>query len=465
MSELPADITCEQALLGAVLMNPEAYYVVADHVDGECFSEPLHQMFWEMIATRMDGGRVLDPVTLAVQMGPDAEGMVGDITVREYIARLAANATSIISAPDYAKTIRSLWKRRRLIGLSSQLSHRCNGGYDGGDVEELIDEFDSELTGIRYGQNIAGVKWLKDAANEALRQTAENYQSQGKCKIGLETGIAELDEMIGPMMGGDLVTIAAPSGHGKSAIAAQILCAASQASLDSTQGRPSFFVSMEMEASQIARRVMATWSGVSTRKQRAGSVDVAEYEALDRAAQSTQQVKILFDESGRQTFSRIARKARAMKRLYGISAMAVDHLRLIKPENPKMGMIETIENAAAGFKDLAKELGIVIFQLAQLSTGEQKRLTSWRFTDQAVWSGDFVKQMSDVMLGVVIPAKWLRQRQPDPSDAKDFDRWHKQMQEWAGRAEIGTLKVRDGDDGDWKAIEFDGARMQFGSAR
>ena len=464
VSNLPVSIDAEQALLGAVLMNPDAFYLVSEEIDADCFSEPLHVKFWEMIAARMDGGRTLDPVTLAISLGPDAENLIdGHITVREYIARLAVNAVSIISAPDYARTIREMWKRRRLIGLSEQLAHRCNGGFEG-DIESLIDEFDSELTSIRYGQNIAGVKWLKDAAHEALEQTALNYEAKDKIRIGLETGIKDIDELIGPMMAGDLITIVAPSGHGKTSIAAQILCAASAASLDSSQGRPSFFVSQEMGAAQIARRVMASWTGVSTRKQRAGSIDVAEYEQLESASRSAAQVKILFDESGRQTFSRIARKTRAMKKLYGIGAMAVDHLRLIKPEHSKMGSIETIEHAAMGFKDLAKELDIVVFQLAQLSREGQKTATNWRFTDQALWGGDMIKQASDVMLGVVIPQKWLRQRQPDPSDQKDFDKWVRQMDEWKGRAEIGTLKVRDGDDGDWRAVPFSGERMLFGSA-
>lgn len=461
---IPASIEAEQALLGAVLINSAAYYLVAEQVTEDCFSEPLHQRLWNIIVTRMDGGRTVDPVQLAVSLGPDAQEKVGAITVQEYIARLAINAVSIISAPDYAHTIRSLWKRRRLMAFGQQVAHRAAVDFEDADVENLLDECDSELTGIRFGQNIAGVRWLRQAAEEALGQTAENYQARDRIRIGLETGIVELDQLIGPIMAGDLITIVAPSGHGKTSIAAQILCAASTASLDSNQGRPSFFVSQEMGAAQIARRVMAAWTGISTRKQRAGSVDTSEYESLESAARATSQVKLLFDESGRQTFSVIARKARAMKKLHGIGAMAVDHLRLIKPEHSRMGAIETIENAAMGFKDLAKELGIVILQLAQLSREGQKGATGWRFTDQATWGGDMLKQASDIMLGVVIPGKWLRQRQPDPEDQKDYDRWVRQCEEWRDAAEIGTLKVRDGEDGDWMRVPFNGARMLFGSA-
>lgn len=460
----PVSVEAEQALLGAVLMQSAAYFLAAEHIDEECFCEPLHAKLWSMMAGIIDGGRVLDPITLIVALGPDSESDVAGMKLREYVARIAANATSVISAPDYAKTIRSLWKRRKLMALGQQIAYRAQGGADEGDVDELLDEVDGELTGIRFGQNIAGVKWLKDAANEALRQTAENYEARDRIKIGLETGIRELDELIGPMMAGDLITIVAPSGHGKSAIASQILCAASLASLDTNRGAPSFFVSLEMGAAAIARRVMASTTGVSTRKQRSGSVDISEYEALELAARATAHVKILFDEGGRQTFSQIARKARAMKKLYGIGAMTVDHLRLIKPEHPRMGAIETIEQAAIGFKELAKELGLVIFELTQISTGEQKRLTNWRFTSQAPWGGDAIKQASDVMLGLVLPYKWLGERQPDPQDEKEYDRWTRQREEWRGQAEIGALKNRDDEDGIWIKLPFEGRRFLFGSA-
>lgn len=460
--EIPISVPTEQALLGAVMLSPDAYFSTASILDADCFAESLHASLWTKIADMIEGGRKADPVSIIAGLGKDATSKVGDITLQEYVVRLAANAITTIMAPQYATTIRDLYQRRRLIAFGQSLAYDAAGGLEEIDIETLIGEADAELAAIQFGRQTDGVKWLHEAAQQALTQTEENYQARDKIKVGLETGIEELDQMIGPMMGGDLITLAAPSGHGKTALVTQILCAAAQQSLDANRGRPAFFVSQEMQAAQIARRVIASWTGISTRKQRAGEIDISQHDALVDAAKATAGIRILFDESGAQKASAIARKARAMKRLHNIGVMAIDHLLLLKPEHPRDSQVQTIERAVVIFKSLAKELDIVVFQLAQL-TRESQKGTSWRFTDQALFGGDAIKQNSDVMLALTIPIKWLRQRKPDDMTSKEGIAWLTQYDKWVGKGEIGTLKVRDGDDGDWSAIDFEGSRMIFGS--
>ncbi|BEV43941.1 DnaB-like helicase C-terminal domain-containing protein [Afipia carboxidovorans] len=228
-------------------------------------------------------------------------------------------------------------------------------------------------------------------------------------------------------------------------------------------GKPAFFVSMEMQATQIARRAMAAWAEVSVRKQRAGDIEMFEYERLRSAAARAAEVQILIDETGRQTTSRICKKVRAMHRRYGLGCAAIDHVLLIKPDNPRWQKIETIEYAAMAFKELAKELDIPIFLLAQLTRGSQTSASSWRFTDQALYGGDAIKQASDVMLGVTLPRKWLKQREPDENDARAHDEWVRKMEHWKDRSEIGALKMRDDDDGNWLQMPFCGSTYTFGT--
>jgi len=173
-------------------------------------------------------------------------------------------------------------------------------------------------------------------------------------------------------------------------------------------------------------------------------------------------VQILIDETGRQTTSRICKKVRAMHRRYGLGCAAIDHVLLIKPDNPRWQKIETIEYAAMAFKELAKELDIPIFLLAQLTRGSQSSATSWKFTDQALYGGDAIKQASDVMIGVTLPRKWLKQREPEEG-SKDHDLWVGKMERWRDKAEIGALKMRDDDDGQWLTMPFDGATYTFGT--
>jgi replicative DNA helicase len=219
--KMPQSVEAEQALLGAVLMNTAAFYLAAEHVDAECFAEPLHAKFWEMIQFRIDSGRTLDPVQFAISLGPDAEERIGDITVREYVARLAVNAVSVISASDYAKTIRELWKRRRLIGLAHQINYRAWEIAAESNVDELMEELDVEFSSLRFGTKAPGVVKMSEAVTSAIEMTARVYQ--GGAEPGIESRVPEIARLLGPLMPGDLVTLLAASGNGKTAMAGQLL--------------------------------------------------------------------------------------------------------------------------------------------------------------------------------------------------------------------------------------------------
>lgn len=447
----------EKNFLGCLLRSPPTFWQINDGITPEMFTLSYHRDVYSAIRDLSEGGRQVTTSALQAHLPEEYDEIGPTIGL---LATLKENAMEAGSAIDYADALSDFHVRRQIVSLGEFVTKASrDNGKPTADILESIEGYFLEMVQSR---ETSGIKLLHFAAEQALAQTALNYQAKDKVKIGLETGIVELDQMIGPLMGGDLVTLAAPSGHGKTALVTQILCAAAQKSLDPTQGKPAFFVSQEMQAAQIARRVMASWTRISTRKQRAGSIDISQFEALQDAARATASIRILFDESGRQKASSIARKARSLKRMHDIGSMAVDHLLLIKPENPKWTQIQTIENAAMVFKDLAKELDIVIFQLAQLTRDAQKSLT-WRFSDQGLYGGDMIKQASDIMLALTIPTKWLRQRKPHEFGTKESDLWLKQYNEWEGKAEIGTLKVRDGDDGDWSSVQFDGETMQFGS--
>lgn len=458
---LPNSIEAEQALLGAVLMVNDTYLGVADIVRPDMFFEPLHQQIFGMIAERIEAGGRVTPLTLSAVLGKDSQSLIsGDLTISKYLARLAAEGVaSTIPAADYAKTIRDLWTRRQIISLSRDLMQRAAGSFQDIGVDALLDDADTELCSIRFGKSIDGVATIQEALTASLDQTAKAYQ--GGNALGLTTGIASLDEMIGPMMPGDLITLLGASGHGKSALAAQVLAHNAKPSLDANAGnKPGLFFSMEMANTQLARRAIAAECGITSRAQRAGEILPAEFELLTDVARRLGPLPLYFDETSGQTVSKIVRKARALKKRYKIEMIVIDHLLEIRPENSRWSKVDTVENAVRELKRLAKELQVTIFLLAQATREGQKR-EHWRLRSNDVYGGDVVKQSSDMLLSLGIPSVWLGEREPDPSDQKDHDRWAKQTNDWVGKAEIGAPKVRDGESGNWRQINFDGKRTLF----
>src|SRR5712672_803670 len=165
----PHNIEAEQSLLGAILVNNDAFYRVSDFLEPKHFFEPIHQTIYETASSLIRMGKVATPVTLKTFVPADTD--IGGMTVGQYLARLAAEATTIINAQDYGRTIYELALRRDLI---------------------------------RIGEDMVKV---------ALDMAANAYQRDGKLS-GTATGLRELDVKMGGLQRSDLIIVAGRPGMG-----------------------------------------------------------------------------------------------------------------------------------------------------------------------------------------------------------------------------------------------------------
>lgn len=458
---LPHNIEVEQALLGAILVNNDAMMAAEGLVEPDFFFEPLHNRLWTIMSDMLRAGKVVTPLTISAYLGPDATMDVGGMTAKVYLARLCAEATTVVNAPDFAKTVRDLWQRRRLINVSREIQARAMGGFGSEPVDGLLEELDSELHSIRFGKSVQGALWIGEAADRAFEMTARAHEGNGKDVYS--TGVQTIDRAIGPLIAGDFVTILGESGHGKSALAMQIMRALAMRSEERPDGEPFAFISQEMGAVSLARRQMAALSGISTQLQRSGlSLNQAEFERLRDSADLMKPQKIIIDESGRQKTSSIIKKLRALKKRYGIKGFAIDHSRLLKPEHPRHNEIETITNAAPEFKQACKELDLIGFLLAQPSSTGMRESVRWRLTDRSIYGGDAIRQNSDMVLSIAIPYNWLINREPDPAEQRDHDKWTADCQKYRGLGEFCAIKLRDGEKSGWETLSWSGATTRFG---
>jgi len=457
---LPADIQIEQALLGLVLLKNDAWLEASEIVEAQHFSEHLHQRIWEFISAKLDAGEKVTPLTMGAALGPDAKAeIIPGVTVSEYLARLVSESIAgLTQAAELAKTIRDLWRRRQIITLAAEMQQRVAGGLGEAGVDELLDELDQELSAIRFGKEIAGVVTIGAAAEDALNDTARAYQSEQR--VGFETGLPTLDELIGPMMPGDLITLGGPSGAGKSALAAQILRHNAQGLFP----QPGFFLSMEMSASAIVRRELAADTRITMRQQKTGDITQGEYEYLRDTVKAMKSIPIHVDDSGRMKVSQIVKRLRAMKKRHNIALAVLDNIPLIAPERDRWTDIETIKHAMPILKDTAKELGIALIAIAQVTRESMKR-TTWRIRSSSIFGGEIIKQCSDIMAGVVLPSQWLIENEPEGEGTKAHDKWLRDTEQWRGKAELAALKVRDDASGSYRRCDFDGKTVRFSEER
>ncbi|MEX2319659.1 MAG: DnaB-like helicase N-terminal domain-containing protein, partial [Bauldia sp.] len=216
----PQNVEAEQALLGAILVNNESFYRVSDFLDPQHFHEPVHRVIFEIAGQLIRANKVATPVTIKTFLPSDLA--IGDINLAQYLARLAAEATTVINAEDYGRTIYDLAIRRSLIGIGEDM---VNLAYDAA-VDQppkvQIEETEKRLFDLaEKGQYGSGFEAFDHALATAIDMASNAYTRDGHLS-GMATGLADLDRLMGGLQPSDLVILAGRPGMGKSALASNI---------------------------------------------------------------------------------------------------------------------------------------------------------------------------------------------------------------------------------------------------
>lgn len=460
MTEL-ANVRAEEAVIGKIVTSAEAYWEIAGALAVEHFTVPHHRDIFSAVANCCMSGESLSLSLLEARLPLEWE----NVGSREAVLQVLIEKAADVGSPtDFVDDLLTAWRERERIAIGRIATQQ------GKTFDETRAAIEDRLRTIDDVDRAKHAVSIGEAADVALRKAAAAYETRGRRAVGLTTGIREIDKMIGPLTGGTLVTIAARSGHGKSALVSQILRHAAQPSLDPSQVHASLFLSFEMSREQNGYRNLASMTGISPRKQRTGDFTDKEYEALIQARRELDQMPIHIQDRGALTTRQYAAECRMMHRRLGVKLFVLDHLKLIPPEQKGWDLVRTIEYASQFNKELSKELDAVFIQLAQITKEGQKSATSWRFKDSDIYGGGGIKESSDIILGVALPMEWLRQNKPEPPSESNpkgreaFDEWLRNSEAWKDQAEIAALKVRDGESGSWTPMGFHGARMIFGDA-
>ena len=255
----PHNIEAEQALLGAILVNNEAFYRASDFLEPEHFFEPIHQRIYELVAGLIRANKVATRVTLKTFLPGDTD--IAGLSVNQYLARLAAEATTIINAEDYGRTIYDLSIRRGLITIGEDM---VNLAYDAPvDATPLsqIEDVERQLYKLaESGRNDTGFQRFGQALAEAVDMAGRASLRDGKLS-GTATGLPDLDASMGGLQPSDLIILAGRPGIGKTALATNIAFNVAKAwrgemradgHMATLDGGIVGFFSLEMSAEQLA---------------------------------------------------------------------------------------------------------------------------------------------------------------------------------------------------------------------
>ncbi|CAH1667985.1 replicative DNA helicase [Chelatococcus asaccharovorans] len=463
----PHNIDAEQALLGAILVNNDAYFRVSDFLEADHFQEEVHRRIYEIATSLIKAGKIATPITLKTFLGDQD---LGGVTIPQYLARLAAEATTIINAEDYGRTIHDLAVRRRLIEIGEDM---VNEAYDSAvDVSprDQIEEAERRLYELaetgRYDGGFQNFAWALTAAVDVA---AAAYKREGKLS-GIATGLHDLDRMMGGLQPSDLVILAGRPAMGKTSLATNIAFNVAKAyrgekqpdgAVKTVNGGIVGFFSLEMSAEQLANRIIAEQAGIPSYKIRRGDIREDEFYKISDVAREMQTIPFYIDQTGGLSIAQLAARARRLKRQRGLDLLVVDYLQLLSGSSKKgENRVQELTEITTGMKALAKELAVPIVALSQLSRQVESRDDKRPQLSDLRESGS-IEQDADVVMFVYRDEYYLKNKEPKMGTEEHF-KWQAEMDLAYGKAEVIIGKQRHGPTGTVQ-LSFQADVTRFGN--
>jgi replicative DNA helicase len=439
MDALPQNVECEAALIGAMMCVDKLIDPVADRVQAAHFFEPLHGRIFDAIVSLHSSGKRATPVTLCPYFeGDTAMQELGG--ARNYLAQLTGSGAVVIGATDFADQIRELALRRAFIA-------QC---------EKAIEEASSPDP----DKSLAGLAVLADDAASAVREAAEEggeysaseaiqgvIDQMDKPVIGARCGvIPSIDALLGPLRPTHLVIGAGRPGMGKTATALSYALGAAK------RGHGVLFASLEMDAEQLAERMVADLClerGVPYSAIRDRTLTHDQKREVCRAHAEIADLPLqILDKSG-LTLAQLRRLVKRWKRRFEargqkLEVVIVDYLQLMGGDASN-GRFELVSEISRGLKALAKSEGLCVFALSQLSRKVEERADKRPCLADLRESGQ-IEQDADAVLFFLRMEYYLRQSEPQPNDPSRA-KWESSLEGCRGLIEFICAKRRNGSSG------------------
>jgi replicative DNA helicase len=464
----PHNIEAEQALLGAILVNNEAFYRVSDFLLPEHFYEPVHREIYEIASKIIRAGKAATPITVKTYL-PDQ--LTSDMTMQQYLGRLGAEATTVINAADYGQTIYDLAIRRALIQIGEEMTAVA---YEA-DVEmtapKQIEEAEKSLFDLaEKGQYQGGFQPFNEALTDAIRMAGEAYQRDGRLS-GIATGLIDLDRQMGGLQKSDLIIIAGRPGMAKTSLATTIGFHVARSwkgevtpdgHRKTVDGGQVGFFSLEMSAEQLATRILSAQAEISSADIRRGNIHESQFSRLVDVSNMLSTVPLYIDDTGGLSISQLAARARRLKRQKGLDLIIIDYIQLLSGSSKRANenRVQEITEITTTLKALAKELDVPIIALSQLSRQVESRDDKRPQLSDLRESGS-IEQDADVVTFIYREEYYLKNKEPREGTPEHLA-WMSEMEKVHGRAEVIIGKQRHGPTGTVQ-LSFEGQFTRFGN--
>lgn len=355
----PQSIDAEESLLGAMLLSEQAISLAAEIVSSNDFYRPAHRHIYDAIQAIYAVGQAVDAVTVAERLG--TAGVLEEIGGAATLVSLQASTPAITNAPYYAQIVADKAVLRRLILTANEVAELGYTPLD--DLDQTIDLAEAKIFDVAQRRNTDSLRSIWPLLEEEL-QILEARAESGDTITGTPTGFIDLDEQLLGLQPGALIVIGARPAMGKTAFA---LSLASHAAVKAE--RPVLLFSLEMGHLELTERLVAAEARIDAKKLKSGTYGDTEWTKITKAMGRLSEGKLWIDDNPALTITEIRSKARRLQDQLGepLGLIVIDYLQLMSGRGSAENRQVEVSEISRGLKVLARELGVPVVALSQLS--------------------------------------------------------------------------------------------------
>jgi replicative DNA helicase len=386
----PHSVEAEQAVLGGLMLDSNAWDAVADIVTAADFYRRDHRLIFEAISEVAETRGSCDAVTVSEYL--ERKGRLEEIGGLAYLGTIARDTPSAANVRAYAEIIRERSILRQLVAAAGEIAAAATDSR-GRPASELVDEAERRVFEIaeRGSRGKSGFIAIKDVLPQTIDRLDLLHQTPGEIR-GVPTGFTQLDKKTTGFQAGDLIVIAGRPSMGKTTLAVNI---AENAAI--AKGVPSAIFSMEMSAEQLTLRLISSLGRVNQTHLRTGNFSEEDWSRIQGAMAQLSVAPLYVDETPALTPTEVRARARRLKREHGLGLIVVDYLQLMQVSGTKENRATEISEISRSLKALAKELQVPVVALSQLNRAVEQRTDKKPVMSDLRESGA-IEQDSDLIL-------------------------------------------------------------------
>lgn len=384
---LPYSLEAEQAVLGAILMEPSCINQAVIYVKSEYFYLPQHKAIFSIMQNIDAAGGKIDPLIILEALKKDQ--IYDDAGGKNYLFQLSQVVPSTENIESYAKIVREKFYIRTLINTSREIVDDATNTTESAD--RLLDAAEQKIYNIRQGKVTTGPSLISDViVGEVYDKLKKLSSEDADMYKGFTTGFTDLDKVTTGLNKADLIIVGARPAMGKTSFALNIARNAAVLA-----GKKVLFFSLEMTKEQLAQRVLSMEARVESFKMRTGEIHDEEWKRLAAATSSLSTCKLYLDDTSLITVPEM--KAR-IRRLKDVDLVIIDYLQLMRGTGRTESRVQEVSEITRSLKLMAKDLGIPVITLAQLSRSTEARGKSHRPQLADLRESGSIEQDADIVL-------------------------------------------------------------------